>query len=161
MLLGVGGTLLSTGLAQAAVPQAKASPADLAKLERVSVELVAPPQVHAHAQRAPGKPRIVEFRLVIEEKELAIDNNGAFIHAMTFNGSVPGPLLVVHEGDYVELTLVNPASNSMMHNIDFHASTGALGGGELTHVKPGEQVKLRFKADRAGCSCTTARLAGR
>ena len=150
VLLGVGGTLLGSGLAQAAEPEAKASPVDSAKLERVSVELVAPPHVHAHTQRAPGKPRIVEFRLVIEEKELAVDNNGAFIHAMTFNGSVPGPLLVVHEGDYVELTLVNPASNSMMHNIDFHASTGALGGGELTHVKPGEQVKLRFKADRAG-----------
>jgi nitrite reductase (NO-forming) len=86
----------------------------------------------------------------IEEKELAVDNEGAYLHAMTFNGSVPGPLMVVHEGDYVELTLVNPASNSMVHNIDFHAATGALGGGELTHVKPGEQVKLRFKADRAG-----------
>ena len=27
---------------------------------------------------------------------------------MTFNGSMPGPLMVVHEGDYVEVTLVNP-----------------------------------------------------
>ena len=27
---------------------------------------------------------------------------------MTFNGSVPGPLMVVHQDDYVELTLVNP-----------------------------------------------------
>ncbi len=27
---------------------------------------------------------------------------------MTYNGSMPGPLMVVHEGDYVELTLVNP-----------------------------------------------------
>ena len=28
--------------------------------------------------------------------------------AMTFNGSIPAPLMVVHEGDYVEVTLVNP-----------------------------------------------------
>lgn len=151
VLLGVGASALGSGLAKAATAVPGQDPAvGLAKLERVSVELVAPPQVHAHTQRAEGKPRIVEFRMVIEEKELAIDTAGAYIHAMTFNGSVPGPLMVVHEGDYVELTLVNPASNSMMHNIDFHASTGALGGGELTHVKPGEQVKLRFKADRAG-----------
>ncbi|BCJ09500.1 nitrite reductase, copper-containing [Pseudomonas sp. RtIB026] len=151
VLLGVGASALGSGLAKAATAVPGQAPAvDLAKLERVGVELVAPPQVHAHTHRAEGKPRIVEFRMVIEEKELAIDTAGAYIHAMTFNGSVPGPLMVVHEGDYVELTLVNPASNSMMHNIDFHASTGALGGGELTHVKPGEQVILRFKADRAG-----------
>ena len=30
---------------------------------------------------------------------------------MTYNGSVPGPLMVVHEGDYVELTLINPETN--------------------------------------------------
>jgi len=57
---------------------------------------------------------------------------------------------VVHQGDYVELTLVNPAGNEMPHNIDFHAATGALGGGALTLVMPGEQVRLRFKATRAG-----------
>ena len=52
--------------------------------------------------------------------------------------------------DYVELTLVNPATNTLVYNIDFHASTGALGGGSLTYVKPGEQVKLRFKATKPG-----------
>jgi len=36
----------------------------------------------------------------------------------------------------------------MTHNIDFHAFTGALGGGGLTHVAPGQQTVLRFKADR-------------
>ncbi|HUH40154.1 MAG TPA: copper-containing nitrite reductase, partial [Castellaniella sp.] len=66
------------------------------------------------------------------------------------DGSMPGPTMVVHEGDYVELTLVNPATNALEHNIDFHAATGALGGAGLTKVKPGEQVVLRFKADRTG-----------
>jgi nitrite reductase (NO-forming) len=69
---------------------------------------------------------------------------------MDFNGSIPGPMMVVHEGDYVELTLVNPATNTMQHNIDFHAATGALGGGDLTLINPGEQVVLRFKATRSG-----------
>ena len=58
--------------------------------------------------------------------------------------------MVVHEGDYVELTLVNPESNTMPHNIDFHAATGALGGAELMLVNPGEQATLRFEARRAG-----------
>ncbi len=69
---------------------------------------------------------------------------------MTFNGSVPGPMMVAHEGDYVELTLRNRPANMLQHNIDFHASTGALGGGALTLVNPGEQTILRFKATRAG-----------
>jgi nitrite reductase (NO-forming) len=69
---------------------------------------------------------------------------------MTYNGSVPGPLIVVHEGDYIELTLVNVATNVLEHNIDFHAATGALGGGGLTHVYPGEDVVLRWKATKPG-----------
>ena len=69
---------------------------------------------------------------------------------MTFNGSMPGPMMVVHEGDYVEVTLVNPDTNSMPHNIDFHAATGALGGAELSLVNPGEQVVIRWKATRTG-----------
>jgi nitrite reductase (NO-forming) len=87
---------------------------------------------------------------VVEEKEIVIDEQGTKLQAMTFNGSIPGPLMVVHEGDYVEVTLVNPATNSMPHNIDFHAATGAAGGGDLTLISPGEQVVLRWKATRKG-----------
>jgi len=42
------------------------------------------------------------------------------------HGTNPGPMMVVHEGDYVELTLKNPKTNILLHNIDFHSSTGAL-----------------------------------
>lgn len=114
------------------------------------VALLDPPFVHPHDQRVSGPPITVQFEMDIIEKEIEIDEDGTFVHAMTFNGTVPGPLMVVHEGDYVELTLRNPASNSLPHNIDFHASTGALGGGELTLVSPGEQCILRFKATRPG-----------
>lgn len=119
-------------------------------LSRVKVDLLAPPQVHAHQQVAPREPRVVQFRLVVEEKKMVIDDQGTTLQAMTFNGSMPGPTMVVHEGDYVELTLVNPASNSMPHNIDLHAATGALGGAGLTLVAPGQEAVLRFKADRTG-----------
>src|SRR5690349_14546179 len=119
-------------------------------LPREKVSLVAPPFVHPHEQATKQGPRILEFRLVIRENEIVIDNQGTKLHAMTFNGSIPGPLMVVHEGDYVELTLVNPETNTMPHNIDFHSATGALGGGELTLVNPGEQVVLRWKATRTG-----------
>jgi len=121
------------------------------KLEHIRPKLLPPPFVMEHEQATRAAPRVVEFTMTIEEKEVVIDEeNGTTLQAMTFNGSMPGPTMVVHEGDYLQLTLINPATNTQQHNIDFHASTGALGGGELTHVNPGEQVTLRFKATRAG-----------
>jgi nitrite reductase (NO-forming) len=128
---------------------ALADPAD--HLEHVKATLVAPPNVMAHEQATRAKPRVIEFTLTIQEKKVVIDEeHGTTMQAMTFNGSMPGPTMVVHQGDYVQLTLVNPATNALEHNIDFHAATGALGGASLTKVKPGEQAVLRFKADRAG-----------
>ena len=123
---------------------------DLPNLARVKVDLVAPPFIHPHEQATKQPPRVVQFRMNIQEKEIQIDDEGTTIHAMTFNGSIPGPMMVVHEGDYVELTLANPETNTMAHNIDFHAATGGLGGAELTLINPGEKVTLRWKATRQG-----------
>ena len=124
-------------------------PEDVGSLERITQELVAPPSLPRHQQVDTGDPKVVQVRMVVEEKEIEVAP-GVFIWAFTFDGSVPGPIIVVHEGDYVELTLVNPTSNQLAHNIDFHASIGALGGGGLTLVGPGQEVVLRFRATKAG-----------
>lgn len=123
---------------------------DVDELPRVQQQLVDPPFVPDHTQVAEGGPKIVEVEMFIQEGRRVIDDEGAEIHVLTFNGSLPGPLIVCHEGDYVELTLKNPVGNRLRHNIDFHASTGALGGGALTQVRPGEQVVLRWRATRPG-----------
>ena len=142
---------LLLGVALAAMLTSPAAfAADDLKLPRKAVELVAPPFVHPHEQTTKDGPKIVEFKLTIKESEVVIDDAGTKFQAMTFGGSMPGPMMVLHEGDYMELTLVNPASNTMPHNIDLHSATGALGGGALTHVNPGEQVVLRWKATRPG-----------
>ncbi len=120
------------------------------ELERITQMLVAPPFLPVHEQVAKDGPKVVQVRLTVEEKLIDVEQNGAKIWALTFNGSVPGPIIVVHEGDYVELTLVNPETNTLAHNIDLHAATGALGGGELTQVGPGQEVLLRFKALKSG-----------
>jgi nitrite reductase (NO-forming) len=133
-----------------AVP-AKAKPADLTGYTRVTQELVQPPFAPEHQQVASGGPKIIEVTMEIEEKLMVVDEDtGASIWALTYNGSVPGPIIIAHVGDYVELTLRNPATSAMEHNIDFHASTGALGGGGLTHVFPGEETVLRWKATKPG-----------
>ncbi len=118
-------------------------------LERITQTLVTPPFLPDHTQIAQGAPKIVEMTLTIVEKEMEVAP-GVFAQAMTFNGSNPGPMIVVHQDDYVELTLKNPITNLMPHNIDLHAATGAMGGGALTNVAPGQQAILRFKADKAG-----------
>jgi len=119
-------------------------------LPREQVDLVAPPFVHVHQQATADGPKIMQFTLTIREKEIVIDDQGTRLQAMTFNGSIPGPLMVVHEGDYVEVTLVNPGNNAMPHNIDFHSAAGAAGGSDLTLISPGEQAVLRWKATRTG-----------
>ncbi|MDE0590663.1 copper-containing nitrite reductase [Halocynthiibacter sp. C4] len=124
---------------------------DLSHLPRVKQEMVMPPFAPEHDQVATGGPKIVEVRFDIEEKLMTVDEDtDAKVWALTYNGSVPGPLIIVHEGDYVELTLSNPESSVFEHNIDFHSSTGALGGGGLTHVLPGEETVLRWKATKPG-----------
>ena len=132
--------------------KAEAAPADLSGYTRVKQELVAPPFAPAHEQVATGGPKIIEITLVTTERKMVVDEDtGATVWALTFNGSVPAPLIICHVGDMIELTLRNPAESQLEHNIDFHASTGALGGGALTHIFPGEEAVLRWKATKAGC----------
>lgn len=150
-------TLAGASLARAAseedAPEMKvnaATAAEIAKLPRVKQTLVEPPFMPEHEQAASGGPRIIEVTLPIIEKKMQIDDEGTEIWALTFGGSVPGPMIVAHEGDYVEVTLQNLATNMMEHNIDFHSATGALGGGAITKVLPGEQVVMRWKATKPG-----------
>jgi nitrite reductase (NO-forming) len=154
-------------MALVSLPAQADEPSKAVGLKRVKQVLVKPPFLPEHSQTAEGGPKIVEVRLVVEERKMVIDNLGTTVNALTYMGSVPAPIIVVHQGDYVELTLVNPGvrsdgagdtmnpeggttSNIMSHNIDLHAVTGALGGAGLTLVHPGQQATIRFKATKAG-----------
>lgn len=141
--------VVGLGLLCFAATQVAVAATDISKLPRVKQELVAPPAVPKHDQVAKGGPKVVEVRMETIEKLVEVAP-GAKVWALTFNGTVPGPLIVVHEGDYVELTLVNPKESTLAHNVDFHAATGALGGAGLTLVQPGEEVVLRWKAVKPG-----------
>ncbi len=148
--VGLGTLGVTSAIAPTAPVQAATMQVDFSKMKRVKQELVAPPFAPNHEQTAGPDPKIIEVTLDIIEKKMLIDDEGTEVWALTFGGSVPGPLIVVHEGDYVEVTLRNLPTNIMEHNIDFHASTGALGGGALTKVLPGEQAVLRWKAIKPG-----------
>ncbi|MBW2386274.1 MAG: nitrite reductase, copper-containing [Deltaproteobacteria bacterium] len=160
-------TLLALALMLGGGSATADKPSKAKGLKRVEQELVKPPLVPKHSLKAKGDPKIVAVRLVVEERKMVIDTIGTTVNALTFQGSVPAPLIVVHQDDYVELTIVNPRersdsikdtaswdgstkSNIMSHNIDLHAVTGALGGAGLTLVNPGEEATIRFKATKPG-----------
>jgi len=113
-------------------------------------EMVKPPFLPKHNIVAKGGPKIIKVELTVTEKIISIDKQGTKFRVFGFNDSVPGPIIVAHVGDYIELTLKNPYENNFLHNVDFHAATGALGGGALTLVRPGEKVIIRWKAIKPG-----------
>jgi nitrite reductase (NO-forming) len=122
---------------------------DIDKLPVVRQKLVSPPFAPEHSLRSIG-PRLIKIEMVVKEKMITIDDQGTKFRVFSFNDSIPGPLIIAHEGDYIEVTLINPKENNFEHNIDFHAATGALGAGALTHVLPGQEVVVRWKAIKPG-----------
>jgi nitrite reductase (NO-forming) len=69
----------------------------------------------------------------------------------TFNGTVPGPMIRVMEGDTVVINLTNNLEGNIEpHNIDLHAVMGPGGGAAVTEIEPGETRTLSFKALREG-----------
>ena len=81
---------------------------DIAALPRFKLDLVAPPFVPKHDQVASGGPKVVEVTMTAKEMRWTVDDGGAEIWASTFDGSIPGPLIVCHQDDYIELTLQEP-----------------------------------------------------
>ena len=61
----------------------------------------------------------VNVTLTVKEVLLPIAPNVVY-HAWTFNGTVPGPVIRVKQGQTIHFTLVN--DGNMPHSIDFHAA---------------------------------------
>ena len=96
-----------------------------------------------------GEPRNVRFTLETSEVVAEIAP-GVTFPFLTFNGAVPAPAIVVCLGDWVEVTLKNSLGSKFAHNVDFHAATGALGGGAASIVGPGQQTTFRFQTLKEG-----------
>ncbi|MDR2195412.1 MAG: multicopper oxidase domain-containing protein [Gallionellaceae bacterium] len=93
--------------------------------------------------------------VTLTAKEVDVPTNGALVGgsntmaAWTFDGTVPGPVVRVEEGDTVDFTLINPAENKNSHAIDFHAAfVNVLD--EFAQIKPGETKKFKFEAKVPG-----------
>lgn len=101
---------------------------------------------HAIARDSNG---VLEINLTTKEVigEMA---DGVTFNYWTFDGTVPGPMLRVREGETVRLTLHNDPTSLHHHSIDLHAVTGPGGGATATMVAPGESKTITFKAMKPG-----------
>jgi nitrite reductase (NO-forming) len=92
----------------------------------------------------PGTVHDVDMPIIETDVTVA---NGFVVHAWTFGGTVPGPVIRVHLGDTVRVHLTN--RGSMSHSIDFHASQTAMND-QMVEIKPGATFTYTFHADYAG-----------
>lgn len=120
---------------------------NLDQFERVSNIARDPMDVPPPLQRATSATVLLELTTKEVLAEMA---PGVMMNYWTFDGTVPGPMLRVREGDTVELTLKNDPSSLHMHSIDLHAVTGPGGGATVTDVMPGESKTMTFKALQPG-----------
>ena len=109
------------------------------------------PLWNASAQSMSGGTRHITLIAIEKQVQVAPDNilhpGGIMYNAMTFNGTIPGPVVSVNEGDKVMITLINQGKN--IHSLDFHAGVGpshALSGS----VKPNQSKTWELDAVSSG-----------
>lgn len=93
--------------------------------------------------------KTVKVSMTAMETEVVIDNKGTKYPAWTFDGAIPGKFVRVTEGDTVDFTLINPATNKNSHAMDFHAAQVDVLN-EFAPVKPGESKHFKFVANHPG-----------
>lgn len=94
-----------------------------------------------HAQETENQGEVKHVTLIASEKQVQVapDNalhpGGIMFNAMVFNGTIPGPVISIDQGDTLNITLKNEGQT--IHSLDFHAGFGpgkALSGS----VEPGQ-----------------------
>jgi nitrite reductase (NO-forming) len=143
---GMTGTVTVAGAAPSPSGDSHGGPAPTTD---VAADPSAPPYVLRDATAPlllPGK--VHDIDLVVEEKLMTVAA-GYQQMVWTFNGSVPGPVIRVKVGDTIRVHLKNPATSTLSHSVDFHASQVAWND-EMTSIKPGEEKLYEWKAEYAG-----------
>jgi len=94
--------------------------------------------------------RTVEVTMTAREVDHVVDNKGSMhMAAWTFDGTIPGKVVRVDEGDTIDFTLINPPENKNSHAMDFHAAQADVLG-EFAQIKPGETKHFKFEATTPG-----------
>ena len=99
-----------------------------------------------------GEPD-ARFTLVAQKQMIELAS-GHTVEAWTFNGQVPGPQLVVREGDLVEVELINKdielGVTVHWHGVDVPNAEDGVAGLTQNAVMPGESHTYRFVVNETG-----------
>ncbi len=140
-----------TGDSSKAVVQLKPLPAGIARLPQ---PVAAPPLTRSST---------ASVQIDVETKEVtALLDDGVGYRFWTFDGTVPGPMMRVKQGDQVTLTIKNSLDSLLTHSIDLHAVTGPGGGAKNTQIPPGGKSTIQFQALNPGVyvyHCATPKVA--
>jgi nitrite reductase (NO-forming) len=97
--------------------------------------------------------KVKHVTLIASEKEVQVapDNalhpGGVTYNAMVFNGTIPGPVISIDQGDTLNITLKNEGQT--IHSMDFHAGFGPDKANSGS-VKPGESKTWTLKGVNPG-----------
>lgn len=99
-----------------------------------------------------GRPQS-RFELTAAEGFVHLASGGT-VHALSFNGSVPGPELRMREGDLVEVVLrnrnVEEGVTVHWHGVDLRNAEDGVAGVTQNAVLPGQTHVYRFRAEQVG-----------
>jgi nitrite reductase (NO-forming) len=107
----------------------------------------------AQAQQAPSTGKTKKVLFIASEKvvQVAPDNalhpGGIKYNAMVFNGTIPGPVVAIDQGDTLQITLKN--EGKLVHSMDFHAGFGTDKANSGS-VAPGQSKTWTLKGVYAG-----------
>ncbi len=109
------------------------------------------PNAPAHTLYDPQAPvtpagSVVNVNLTVKDTLVSIESGIAY-HAWAFNGTVPGPVIRVRQGQTVHFTLTN--ASAMSHSIDFHAAQTAWNV-NYQPVAPGKSLTFDWTANYPG-----------
>ncbi|HEU0027828.1 MAG TPA: multicopper oxidase domain-containing protein [Ktedonobacterales bacterium] len=121
----------------AAPSGSSASSASSAKVAQVAVPKYQP--YNAQPAAAPSGPT-ANITLTVKEGLVTIAPNVAY-NAWTFDGTIPGPILRVRQGQTVNFTLIN--DGKMGHSIDFHAAQVAPNV-DYRPIPAGDKISFTF-----------------
>ena len=105
--------------------------------------------LHGPSDGAPD----VRFELTATAADIQL-SSGRMVHALTFNGTSPGPELRVRQGDLVEVVLRNADVDDGVtihwHGIDVPNAEDGVAGVTQNAVLPGSSYTYRFRAEQVG-----------
>ncbi len=126
-------------------PSPGAAAAAVSPLSLASQEPIAKAR-DAHLPPLLGTGNSVDLHLIVTDESVEIAN-GVQYQAWTYNGTVPGPIIHVRQGQTVNVTLTN--HGNMKHSIDFHAAETEPNLNYID-IDPNKSLKFSFVANVAG-----------